>query len=175
MTQNALPSARALRVWAGLLVAIWILILCGAVGVSYIRVDTYAQDRARGLEPPDEVGAEAASDAHEAGYWHASAVALASALLAMLFLVGGVGLILGQPWAWRLLLVVAAVQMVVTVATQVWQAILPSEAGSLPGGELGFLGAAIGILLWNVVPVGILLLASAAGRRQGRSAADDEA
>jgi len=164
MTQDQMPGARAIRIWAGLLVGIWILALCGAVMVSYIRVDSYVQQRVRDAEPAGEAEGAALAQPHEPGYWHASTVALASALLAMLFLVGGVGLILGQRWAWRLLLAVAIVQIVVTVGTQVWQAALPPEGYDLPGGELGFLGAAIGILLWNVVPVGIVILAASAGR-----------
>jgi hypothetical protein len=164
MTQDQSPGARAIRIWAGMLVGIWILALCGAVMVSYLRVESYVQQRVRDAERADEAEEATVPAPHEPGYWHASTVALASALLAMLFLVGGVELILGQRWAWRLLVGVATVQMAVTVGTQVWQAALPPEGHDLPGGELGFLGAAIGILLWNVVPVGILILAAAAGR-----------
>jgi len=164
MTHDTSPSARAIRIWTGLLVGIWILVLCGGVMVSYTRMDSYAQQRVRDAEQAGEAEGAALAQPHEPGYWHASTVALASALLAMLFLVGGVGLILGQRWAWRLLLAVAIVQIVVTIGAQVWEATLPPEGYDLPGGELGFLGAAIGILLWNVVPVGILILAAAAGR-----------
>jgi hypothetical protein len=138
------PSGRAVRVWLGLMVAIWILIQVVAIIVCYFLM---AQGPlTRGGNP--------------AAFYRVYATALGTAALAMLFVVGGVGLILNRPWGQRTILVGACLQIALTVATQVWEVFTP-----LPNGDgllRGPLAAPLGILLWSVIPVGILILAAAA-------------
>lgn len=166
---NPSPTARAVRAWTGLLAALWLAVLCGAIITCYFQVQRYLYYGHR-LDTPEgsaEPAEAVAAKPHPPGYWHTSAVALASAVLAMLFIVAVTGLILGAPWSWRLLLVGAILQIVATVVTQVWQATLPRTVGGFfADGELGVLGAATGIALWNVVPVGILILAASGGKRR---------
>ena len=144
--------------WTGLLVAVWILIQIAAVMVSFAQSEGFryrARDATANMSAhePDMAGTRA-------GYWHASAVAAGTAALAMVFIAGGTGLVLAARWAWWVLKGGAVLQILFTVATQVWQATLPEhvDAGPLTGGSLGVMGAVIGILLWNVIPVGILIL-----------------
>ncbi|MCX5655244.1 MAG: hypothetical protein NTY65_11405 [Planctomycetota bacterium] len=160
-SQQSQPSRRALRMWAGLLVAVWLLIQMAAVMFSYVqsasfREREYSNHRyhANDFDPA----------AIRAGYWHSSTVALGTAALATVFIVGGVGLVLGTPWAWRILLAGSVLQILFTIATQLWQATLSGDLheGPLAGGSLGIIGAVIGILLWNVIPVGILFLSVSA-------------
>jgi len=137
------PSERAVRVWLGLLVAIWVLVEIVATMVCYFLM-------AQG--PLNRGG-------HPAAFYRVYATALATAALAMLFVVGAVGLILNRTWGQRTILVGACLQIAVTVATQVWEVFAP-----LPNGDgllHGPLAAPLGILLWSVIPVGILILAAA--------------
>ena len=137
------PSGRAVRVWLGLLVTLWVLIQMIAVCVCYFHM----------VEWPLKNGE------HPAVFYRLYATALATAALAMLFVVGAVGLILNRSWGQRTILVGACLQIAVTVATQVWEVFTP-----MPNGELvlhGPLAAPLGILLWSVIPVGILILAAA--------------
>ena len=138
------PSGQAVRVWLGLLVALWVLIQIVAVCVC----NNYMADWLL------KIGE------HPAVFYRLYATALATAALAMLFVVGAVGLILNRPWGQRTILVGACLQIALTVATQVWEVFTP-----MPNGEEflhGPLAAPLGILLWNVIPVGILILAAAA-------------
>ena len=138
------PSGRAVRVWLGLLVTLWVLIQMIAVCVCYFHM----------VEWPLKNGE------HPAVFYRLYATALATASLAMLFVVGAVGLILNRPWGQRTILVGACLQIAVTVATQVWEVFTP-----LPNGDgllHGPLAAPLGILLWSVIPVGILILAASA-------------
>ena len=145
------PSGRAVRVWLGLLVALWVLVEIVAVVVCYVLM----------MQRPLETGE------HPAVFYRVYATALATAALAMLFVVGGVGLMLNRSWARRVILLGACLQIAVTVATQVWEAFtpLPDAEGLLRGP----LAAPLGILLWSVIPVGILILAAAGGAGRGRS------
>lgn len=154
VTQGGSPSLRALRIWTGLLVAVLLVIQMVAVCVTYTELRSHVQRLEYDAELPDAPGI----------YWHRLTVAVGGAVLAMVFIVGGVGLILDLAWVWRLILVGAAVQIVSTVATQVWQATLPASGWDAPG--MGAVGAVIGILIWNVVPVGILILAIAGRKRR---------
>jgi hypothetical protein len=138
------PSERAVRVCLGLLVALWVLIQIVAVCVCYFLM----------TEGPLSHGE------HQAAFYRVYATALATAALAMLFVVGGVGLILNRPWGRTLVLLGAILQIGVTVATQVWEAFAPLP--NQPSVISGPLGAPLGILLWSVIPVGILILAAAA-------------
>ena len=138
------PSGRAVRVWLGLLVTLWILVQVVAVIVCYFQM----------AEGPLSRGE------HPAVFYRLYATALGTAALAMLFVVGGVGLILNRTWGLRTILLGAILQIGVTVATQVLEVFTP-----LPNGEgllQGPLAAPLGILLWSVIPVGILILAAAA-------------
>jgi hypothetical protein len=138
------PSGRAVRVWLGMLVAIWVLVQIVAVCVCYVYMTEWPLKKG---EHPDV-------------FYRLYATALGTAALAMLFVVGAVGLILNRPWGQRTILVGACLQIAVTVATQVWEAFTP-----LPDAEellRGPLAAPLGILLWSVIPVGILILAAAA-------------
>jgi len=137
------PSGRAVRVWLGLLVALWVLIQIVAVVVCYFQMTE---------------GPLRHSD-HPAVFYRVYATALATAALAMLFVVGAVGLILNRPWGQRTILVGACLQIAVTVATQVWEVFTPMPNGD--GLLHGPLAAPLGILLWSVIPVGILILAAA--------------
>jgi phage-related protein len=138
------PSGRAVRMWLGLLVAFWILVQVVATIVCYFQM----------AEGPLSRGE------HPAVFYRLYATALGTAGLAMLFVVGGVGLILNRSWGQRTILVGACLQIALTVATQVLEVFTP-----LPNGEgllRGPLAAPLGILLWSVIPVGILILAAAA-------------
>jgi hypothetical protein len=137
------PSGRAVRVWLGLLAALWVLVQMVAVVVCYFLM----------AEGPLSRGE------HPAVFYRVYATALGTAALAMLFVVGGVGLILNRPWGPRTVLVGACLQIAVTVATQVWEAFTPMPNGD--GLLHGPLAAPLGILLWSVIPVGILILAAA--------------
>ena len=152
------PSRRAVRLWTGLLVAIWLLVQIAAVMFSFAQSAGFREQELRAGTALQEQGFDGRGT--RAGYWHASAVAAGTAALAMVFIAGGAGLVLGTPWAWRVLLAGGVLQILFTAATQVWQATLPEhlDAGPLTGGSLGVMGAVIGILLWNVIPVGILIL-----------------
>jgi len=145
------PSGRAVRVWLGLLVALWVLVEIVAVCVCYIHM----------TEWPLKNGE------HPVVFYRLYATALATAALAMLFVVGGVGLMLNRSWARRAVLFGACLQIAVTVATQVWEAFTPLP--DQPSVISGPLGAPLGILLWSVIPVGILILAAAGGAGRGRS------
>jgi len=134
------PSGRAVRVWLGLLVALWVLVEIVAVVVCYFQM----------TEKTLIHGA----------FYRVYATALVTAALAMLFVAGAVGLILNRPWGRRTILLGACLQIAVTVATQVWEAFTPLP--DQPSVISGPLGAPLGILLWNVIPVGILILAAAA-------------
>ena len=138
------PTGRAVRVWLGLLVALWVFVEIVAVVVCYVLM----------MQRPLETGE------HPAVFYGVYATALASAALAMLFVVGAVGLILNRPWGRRTILVGACLQIAVTVATQVWEVFTPMPNGD--GILQGPLAAPLGILLWNVIPVGILILAASA-------------
>jgi len=139
------PSGRAVRVWLGLLVALWVLIQIVVVVVCYVLMSERLLLR---------------SGEHPAVFYRVYATALATAALAMLFVAGGVGLMLNRSWGRRTILFGACLQIAVTVATQVWEAFTPMPgAEGLPRGPLG---APLGILLWSVIPVGILILAAAA-------------
>lgn len=156
--QQSQPSRRALRMWAGLLVAVWLLIQMAAVMFSFAQSVCFREQELRAEKAPQEQGLDGRGT--RAGYWHASAVAAGTAALAMVFIAGGTGLVLAARWAWWVLKGGAVLQILFTVATQVWQATLPEhvDAGPLTGGSMGLMGAVIGILLWNVIPVGILIL-----------------
>jgi hypothetical protein len=137
------PSGRAVRVWLGLVVALWVLVQILAVVVCYVLMTQWPLKNGE----------------HPAVFYRVYATALGTAGLAMLFVVGGVGLILNRPWGQRTILVGACLQIAVTVATQVWEVFAP-----MPNGEgllSGPLAAPLGILLWSVIPVGILILAAA--------------
>jgi len=138
------PSGRAVRAWLGLMVAFWILVQVVAINVCYFLM----------ADGPLSHGD------HPAVFYRLYATALATAALAMLFVVGGVGLILNRSWGRTIVLLGAVLQIGVTVATQVWEtfAPLPDRGEGLLSGPLA---APLGILLWNVIPVGILILAAA--------------
>jgi len=138
------PSGRAVRMWLGLMVAFWILVQVVAIIVCYFLM----------AQGPLSRGG------HPAAFYRVYATALATAALAMLFVVGAVGLILNRTWGRGLILLGACLQIAVTVATQVLEVFTP-----LPNGEgllRGPLAVPLGILLWNIIPVGILILAAAA-------------
>jgi len=138
------PSGRAVRVWLGLLVTLWILVQVVAIIVCYFLM----------AEGPLSHGE------HRAAFYRVYATALGTAALAMLFVVGGVGLILNRSWGRTTVLLGAILQIGVTVATQILEAFTPLP--SQPSVISGPLGAPLGILLWSVIPVGILILAAAA-------------
>jgi len=138
------PTGRAVRVCLGLLVALWVLIQIVAVVVCYVLMTQWPLKNGE----------------HPAVFYRVYATALATAALAMLFVVGGVGLILNRAWGRRTILVGACLQIAVTVATQVWEAFTPLP--DQPSVISGPLGALLGILLWKIIPVGILILAAAA-------------
>jgi hypothetical protein len=156
--QTQQPTARAIRKWLGLLVAVWLGVQITATFISYF---TAASQFDAGNRSVGQVGV------HRAAYVQASAVAIATASLAFVFIVGGVGLILDSGWAWRVLAAGAALQILSTIATQIWQASIPPQRDyGLP--SLGFVGAFIGILVWNIIPVGVLVLAVAGRPKQAK-------
>jgi hypothetical protein len=149
-TAVAGPSLRAIRMWLGLMLIVLLgLQVGGAIGGwSIARADAY-----RGGYTPTPY--------HSMAYWHGFTVAVSCALLAMVTVIGAVGLILDAAWAWRVAIASAALHIAVTVFTQVWEANL--DYRQAPGDPL--LGAIIGVLVWNVIPIGILVLAVAGQRR----------
>jgi hypothetical protein len=152
---SAAPSPRAIRLWTGLLVAFWLLLQIVAVKFSF----TQSMELQRQLHHPPTGGMGYPVDYDisdlRAAFWHASVVGVGIAALAFVFIVGAVGLILSATWAWRVLLVGAVLQILFTIATQVWQATLSEDLG-LVEGSVGW--AVLGILIWNIIPVRILLL-----------------
>jgi len=132
---------RTVRLWMGLLLAAWLAIQILSVLVCFGVLSDHQDDPL-------------------ASYWHPAIVAVGIASLAIVFMVGGVGIASEQPWSWSLLLVAAAIQIVFTVATQIWEVTLPrGMIWTHVNSSEKYLGAVIGILLWNIVPIGILLLA----------------
>jgi hypothetical protein len=89
-------------------------------------------------------------------YWHRCAVAVLSLSLAMISIVGGAGLTLSLNWAWRVIAAGSVIQILVTLGTQIWEAMLVVPDGYPPG--RGLLGALIGIIAWSILPVGVLVL-----------------
>jgi hypothetical protein len=146
---DAQPAARTVRMWTGLLVTLWVLGLIGAV------ITVYSEEFLR-YGPHESAEHRMADPVVMARYWHDMAVAVASAALAMVFIIGGTALILNCSWYRRVLLAGAVLQILATAGTQVWESLLPGAGPAMPG--RAFLGALIGILLWNVIPVGILIL-----------------
>jgi len=132
------------RAWLGFLVALWVLAEIVTVVVCYIHM----------VSGPLENGK------HPDVFYRVYTTAIGTAALAMLFIVGGVGLILNRSWGRRTILLGACLQIGLTVATQVWEIFtpLPDSEGLLSGP----LAAPLGILLWSVIPVGILILAASA-------------
>jgi hypothetical protein len=148
---EALYHDKTVRMWTGLLVAVWVLALM--VAVFYIYSSEFAK---YDYDSQQQRLADPVMPAH---FWHAMVVALFSASLAMVFIVGGVALILNRGWSRHVLLAAAILQILVTIATQVWQAMLYAGKEGIPG--RAFIASAIGIIIWNVIPVGILILAAA--------------
>jgi len=140
--QNQQPSALAVRLWLGLMLALWIVIQMIAIFVSYMHMMSWPLEKS---EHPDV-------------FCRVYATAMGTAVLAMLFIVVGVALILNRRWARPAIIFGACLQIVVTVATQIWEARVPMPEAS---GLTGLPAAALGIVLWNIVPVGILILAAA--------------
>jgi hypothetical protein len=138
--------------WLGLLTAFWILVQVVATIVCYFQM----------AEGPLSRGE------HPAVFYRVYATAIGTAALAMLFVVGGVGLILNRSWGRMAILVGACLQIALTVATQVWEVFTPLT--NQPSVNSGPLGAPLGILLWSVIPVGILILAAAAKPNKSASA-----
>lgn len=145
------PGPRTIRFWLGLLVVIMLIVQVGSV--------TWAWSEWYHADLTDSKAMHF--------YTHWFVVALVTALLAMLFIVGGAGLILNFSWAWRIIFLGAILQILATVCLQLWEATLVEslieEAGKHPPGR-GWMTAIIGVVAWNIVPVGILVLA-AAGRK----------
>jgi uncharacterized membrane protein YkgB len=155
--------------WAGLLVAFWLLLLF--VAVIYCYMHDLDLSRASAAYARHNATIDAGTVAQY--YWHNSAVGVGAAALGMVFIVGGVGLILGARWAWPVLVGGAGLQILFTVATQIWEATIPALRYNdySDHGSPGLMGIVIGILLWNVIPVGILLLALGVQRQGKREAA----
>jgi len=149
------PSRYALRLWAALLVSLWIQAQGRAVVFACMQA------------------ASCARLGQHAHYWYALALAVGTAALAAVFIAGGVGLVREARWTWRILVIGAGLQILFTVATQVWEAALPPRLGFhiLFEGPPGMMGAVMGILIWNVLPVGILLLALGVQRLGKRAGA----
>jgi len=164
-----LPGQRAIRMWAGLLLAFWLLLQFVAVVYCYVHGgDLVRYSAAYGRRDSTlDYGALAQY------CWHNSAVGVGTATLAMVFIVGGVGLILGARWAWPVLIGGAGLQILFTVATQIWQATIPPlrSYDYTFHGPPDLAGTVIGILLWNVIPLGILILSVAEWRSGRREAA----
>jgi hypothetical protein len=88
-------------------------------------------------------------------------------------MVAGAGLALKAWWAWRLALIMAVLQILVTVATQAWKAMAMVPPGTHtgfqdfePAGPRMVLGLA-SVVFWSIVPVGILVLAAVGRLRTG--------
>ncbi len=143
------PS-RVVRLWTGALLVVWIIAQVVTVGIMYKQ----AYQDAESLEHHER-----------AAVYHHMGVALMVAPLAMALMAAGVGLIVNRRWAYTVIAAAAALQVVVTVVTQVWEAALPQEHAQVP--MFRVLSAAIGIIVWSVVPVGLLLLGVIGHRQSG--------
>jgi hypothetical protein len=93
--------------WAGLLVAFWLLLLF--VAVIYCYMHDLDLSRASAAYARHNATIDAGTVAQY--YWHNSAVGVGAAALGMVFIVGGVGLILGARWAWPVLVGGAGLQI----------------------------------------------------------------
>jgi hypothetical protein len=153
---------RTVRLWMGLLLAVWLGIQIISVMVCFLNGGEFPKEERIAAEDynPEQEPAKLSS-----AYWHSNVVAVGIASLAIVFMVGGVGMASEQPWAWRVLLVASAIQILFTVATQVWEAtITPANGWGIINHGMGVRGAIIGILLWNLIPLGIFLLAIQGGK-----------
>jgi hypothetical protein len=137
------PTARAVRFWLGLLV---VLMFCAQIGAGIWGYVDWSRAR------PDHLDQMRV-------YWHRFAVAVLSLSLAMISIVGGAGLTLSLNWAWRVIAAGSVLQILVTLGTQIWEAMLVVPDGYPPG--RGLLGALIGIIAWSILPVGVLVLSIA--------------
>jgi len=137
------PTARSVRYWLGLMLGLMFVVQVGAALWAYSDWSHMRPDH------PDEMRV----------YWHRYAVTLLNLALAMVFIIGGAGLILNFDWAWSVIAAAAVIEILITIVTQVWEASLMVPAGYPPG--RGLLGAVIGILAWSIVPVGIWVLGTA--------------
>ena len=150
------PTHRTVRLWLGALVTVWLLIQVVAVIFSYFQALNFRKPTGNQYDEHRIVLRDT-----QAEYYRASAVGAGTAALAVVFIAGAVGLIVAAKWARPVLAVGANLQIVFTIATQIWQAMLPEDpdSGLLAGGSVGIMGAVMGIFLWNIIPVGILILA----------------
>ena len=137
------PSGRAARFWLGLLMAAWVLVEIVTVLFCYFHMSKW---RFRDGGDPEV-------------FYRLYVTALGTSALAMLFVVGGVGFVLDRPWGRKMILRGARFQIALTVVTQIWEAIFPMTNAVFFS---GILAMPLGILLWNVIPIGILMLADAA-------------
>jgi hypothetical protein len=165
------PSPRTVRYWLGFLVVLLLLNQIGAIAVSVSQVEVrHDLDR--------QFGAGMTSETQGRGQvvirpidWQRFAVATATSLLAMLTMIGGVGLILNAPWGWSAVRTVAALQIISTLLTQVAEAVI--KISDLDGPQrvlFTALVAVIGVVLWNIIPVGVFILAGAGRPLAGSNA-----
>jgi hypothetical protein len=156
------PSKRTLRILLGLLVTLWLMIQIGVASFSYVQtLDFRGQERHRNELKQSGVSVEGT----QAGYCRTSTVGAGTAALAVVFVAGAVGLIVAAKWARAVLAIGTCLQILFTIATQVWLAMLPEQMGggeAISGGSYGIMAAVTGIFLWNVIPVAILIFTFAA-------------
>ena len=145
------PTAHTVRSWLGLLVVILFVIQVSASGWAYAE---WYHTRTGNVHDMQVL-------------WHRFAVAMGNSMVAMITLAGGTGLILNARWAWRTVATAAVLQILVTVATQLWEGLMPVPEGYPP--ERGLMGALIGIVAWNIIPVAVLTLSVAGRPRAARS------
>jgi len=161
------PTGRAVRVWLGFLLGTQFIVQIAAVGWGW-------QDAIRFRPLPAVHGHRQMSfeimferEPNNALYWRAITLATGEALLAIVTLVAGTGLIQNAAWAGRLASLMAVGQILMTAATQAWWAMATPEVqrGFYDYQPVGFriLLGLIDAVIWSIVPVGILVL-SVTGR-----------
>jgi hypothetical protein len=165
------PSGRAVRVWLGLLLSTQFIVQFAAVDWAWQDANRFRPLPAVHTHGPMSLEQMLyGGEANNALYWRAITVATGEALLAIVTLVAGTGLILNAAWAGRLASLMAVGQILMTVVTQAWEVMATPEfqrgfTDYQPVGFLILLGL-IGTVIWSIVPVGILVL-SVTGRPKG--------
>ena len=147
LSRDRYLNLRAVRILTGVLVMLWLFVQVGAIVVAFVQWhDTDLSDL-------QDDPAEAAL------YTHRFGVALGTAVLVMLFVAGEAAIILNLGWARQLVFLAAILQILTTVGTQIWEATLPVPEG-YPASR-NIMMAFIGVVVWNILPVAILVFAAA--------------
>jgi hypothetical protein len=163
------PGKRTIRIWLGVLVTLWLMIQIGVATFSYVQTLDF---RGGGRPQNEQMQSGRPIKDTQAGYFRTSTLGAGTAALAVVFVAGTVGLIVAAKWARTVLAIGTCLQILFTIATQVWLAMLPehSDGGeAISGDSYGMMAAATGIFLWNVIPVAILIFTAGTETRRAKT------